>query len=143
MASDAQIRANKENAAKSTGPRTPAGKKAVRHNALKHGLLAQAVVLRDEDEAEFEQFASSLFDELEPEGELESLLVDRIAACAWRLRRLLRIETGIFTREVYSELADRAHTMARLSVALSPPLLICTTLLQRQRSSTATHMRPR
>ena len=132
MASDAQIRANKENALKSTGPRTPTGKKTVRHNALKHGLLAQAVVLRDEDgRIRAIRLPLSLTNS-RPEGELESLLVDRIAACAWRLRRLLRIETGIFTREVYAELADRAHAMVGVTFALSLPLLICTaTLLQR------------
>ena len=58
--------------------------------------------------------------ELEPEGELESLLVDRVAACAWRLRRLLRIETGIFTRDVYTELAQRAQAKAARFVHTQP-----------------------
>ncbi|MGZ8687447.1 MAG: hypothetical protein ACXWZP_03375, partial [Gaiellaceae bacterium] len=85
MASEAQIAANRLNAAKSTGPRTREGKEAVRYNALKHGLLAEAVVLGDESTAEFERLVALLHDELKPDGQLESLLVDRIAACAWRL----------------------------------------------------------
>jgi len=92
MASPKQIEANKRNAKKSTGPRTSAGKKKVAVNAVKHGLLAQQVVLPNEDEEEFAEFAIRLAHELQPVGELEDFLVGMIAACAWRLRRLQRVE---------------------------------------------------
>jgi hypothetical protein len=49
MGSDKQIRANRRNARKSTGPKTPEGKSVVSHNALKHGLLSQQILLPDED----------------------------------------------------------------------------------------------
>ena len=55
----------------------------------------------------------SLRDELQPVGELENMLVERIIAAYWRLRRLGRVETGIFTRELYRELAERARQEAR------------------------------
>ena len=47
-ATKAQIRANRENAKKSTGPRTAEGKARVSLNALKHGLLARDTVLPTE-----------------------------------------------------------------------------------------------
>src|SRR4051812_1485794 len=46
--SAAKVAANRANAAKSTGPRTEAGRAASRVNAVKHGLRAEMVVLPGE-----------------------------------------------------------------------------------------------
>jgi hypothetical protein len=54
MASEAQVPANRSNTQKSAGPRTPEGKAVVSQNAVKHGLLAQEVVIKGEDPGEFE-----------------------------------------------------------------------------------------
>jgi hypothetical protein len=48
--SERKIEANQENAQKSTGPRTVAGKLAVSQNAVKHGLRSRALPFRDEEE---------------------------------------------------------------------------------------------
>jgi hypothetical protein len=97
MTSEKQIQANKRNAQKSTGPRTPAGKDRASNNAVKHGLLSQDVLIPGEDEAALRELSERLREELEPVGELEDLLVDRIVAAHWRLRRLGRVEADIFT----------------------------------------------
>jgi hypothetical protein len=99
MASEKQISANRENAKKSTGPRSAAGKEAVSLNALKHGLLAKAALLPDEDENAFEAFSDDLLAELHPVGALESLLAEEIVNLTWRLQRASRTETGLFVRE--------------------------------------------
>jgi len=41
MATDKQIAANRQNALRSTGPRTPLGKARSRANSLRHGLLSK------------------------------------------------------------------------------------------------------
>jgi len=51
--------------------------------------------------------------ELQPVGELEDLLMEQIIAAVWRLRRLRRVETGIFALELCGELAERARREAR------------------------------
>src|SRR3954465_7368460 len=112
MTSRKQAEANRQNALKSTGPKTPEAKAAVRLNALKHGLLSQDVLLPGEDEAAFKELSERLRDELQPVGEFEGLLVDRIVAATWRLRRLGRVEAGIFAFELYGELAARARREA-------------------------------
>ena len=58
MTSDKQADANRRNARKSTGPKTPEGKAVARLNAVKHGLLSQEVLLPGEDESALERFAN-------------------------------------------------------------------------------------
>jgi hypothetical protein len=102
MASDKQIRANRRNARNSTGPKTQEGKAAVSLNALNHGLLSRQILLPNEDEASLMQLSEHLHSQLQPVGELESLLVERIVAAAWRLRRVLAVEAGIYKEERFS-----------------------------------------
>ena len=51
MTSEKQAKVNRRNALKSTGPKTPEGKAAVHHHALRHGLPSRDVLLPGEDEA--------------------------------------------------------------------------------------------
>jgi hypothetical protein len=113
VTSDKQTQANRRNALKSTGPTTPEGKAAASQNALTHGLLSREVLLPGEDEATLVELSGRLRDELRPVGELEGLLVERVIAAAWRLRRLGRVEAGIFAWERLEELAERAEREAR------------------------------
>ena len=96
--SQKKIESNRRNALKSTGPKTAEGKKAVRWNALKHGLLTKEVVLPNsesgETKAEFQELLGQLCEDLRPEGVLEEMLVEKIAICYWRLRRAIRCEVG-------------------------------------------------
>ena len=99
MASQAQIAANRLNAQKSTGPRTPEGKAAMRRNPLRHGLSAATVVLFYESAAEFEEFRQDLVSDFEPEGAEECALVEQIATLRWRLRRVSRAEASLVNAE--------------------------------------------
>ncbi len=94
-----QIEANSRNSRRSTGPKTRTGKAGSKMNAMKHGLLAADLVVRDEDPVEFTRVLENLVDELQAQGPLEEQLVERVAACMWRLRRLYRVEAEIFTYE--------------------------------------------
>ncbi len=97
MATDAQIQANRENAKKSTGPRTPEGKARVSKNALKHGLLAQDSVIPGEDPAEFDRHLTTYQDTYLPRNCVGKEIVRQIADSAWRMRRLSRIEATVMT----------------------------------------------
>ena len=113
MTSEGKAEANRRNALKSTGPKTPEGKAAVRLNALRHGLLSREVLLPGEDGEALGELGERLGAELQPVGELENLLVDRVAAAVWRLRRLGRVEAGIFAWERLEEQAERAESERR------------------------------
>ena len=97
MATNAQINANRENAKKSTGPRTPQGKERSSKNALKHGLLALDSVIPGEDPAEFDRHLTLYEDTYNPANCVERELVLQIADSAWRIRRLSRIEATVMT----------------------------------------------
>jgi hypothetical protein len=123
MTSDKKAQANRRNALKSTGPKTPEGKAAVRLNALRHGMRSEElIILPGEDEEALRELSERLRTELQPVGELENLLVDRIVAAEWRLRRLRQVEAGIFASELYGELAERAQREADTYARIDDPL---------------------
>jgi hypothetical protein len=79
---------------RATGPRTLQGKERSKHNALKHGIFSKVVVLKGESQAEFDALLDGLRNDLQPEGSLEEVLVEKIAALLWRNRRLLIAEAA-------------------------------------------------
>jgi hypothetical protein len=89
--SQKQLEANRKNA-KLGGVKTEEGKAVSKYNAIKHGLLSKEVLLEDEDGTILNDFGKKLRTELVPETELELVLVDRITANVWRLRRVMQIE---------------------------------------------------
>jgi hypothetical protein len=91
MASEKQIAANRLNALKG-GVKTGEGKAAVRLNAVSHGLLSNEVLLTGENSHRLAALRQQFLDELQPVGELETLLVERIVSSFWRLRRCVRVE---------------------------------------------------
>jgi len=124
VTSEKKKEANRRNALKSTGPRTPEGKNAVRLNALSHGLLSQEVLLPGEDAEAFRELGESLRAELQPVGFREYLQVDRIIASVWRLRRVNQVEVGIFARarsEKQERREWRDYAQAELKDVITPP----------------------
>lgn len=99
--------ANRRNAQMSTGPRTEEGKSQSRRNALKHGVLAPALLITEgdgaEDPAEFDELLVGLRRDLAPVGALEEMLVEKIAVCWWRQKRALRCEAGLVRRSFFPE----------------------------------------
>jgi hypothetical protein len=86
------VAANRRNALRSTGPRTPEGKHRSAQNALRHGLRAGSPVVPFENEADWQAHLVGVVDALAPQGRLEEELVDRVALQLWRLRRVARYE---------------------------------------------------
>ncbi len=98
--SQQQAEANRRNAMKSTGPRTPEGKAASSRNGLTHGLSGDKhFILEGEDPEAFLRLLQDLHDHLRPVGDSEELVVQRIAAAQWRLDRAFALETGIYREE--------------------------------------------
>ena len=100
MPTTKQLEANRRNAKKSTGPRTPNGKAAVRRNALKTGIDAQAeTMLPFEDPAKLEALTAEYYDRFNPATPEERCLVDDLISAEWLLRRFRAIEGQLLTHE--------------------------------------------
>ena len=100
MMTQAKIEANRRNAQKSTGPRTPSGKAIAAMNALKHGLCAHTPVVPGEDPAEFATFAAGWVDHLQPSDPHQSSLAEQVILAAWQLRRVPQIRAGLFALQM-------------------------------------------
>ncbi len=68
--SDRQLRANRTNAQKSTGPRTAEGKQRSRLNGLRHGLTGQVSIMTDENRAAHDAFCNPIIARLKADGPL-------------------------------------------------------------------------
>ena len=88
------IAANKANATRSTGPKVS---RLTRFNAVKHGVLSKELRFRDDAEAaDFNARVNALIRELLPNGSVELTLIEDIAICDLKLRRLNALEPAEF-----------------------------------------------
>jgi hypothetical protein len=100
MPSQKQIEANRLNAKKSTGPRTPEGKANSRFNALKAGIDAGAEAIPGEDPDELRALVAEYYRSFAPRRPEHYALVDDLIASEWLLRRLRRIEGQLWEHEI-------------------------------------------
>ncbi len=117
MASDAKIAANKRNAARSTGPKTAAGKSNASRNALKTGTYAKTSSLIPwEDRRAYEKIEKANYAQLMPVGPIDEECVRSITEDLWKLERLRRVEADKmehhvleYCHENYAKLRDTAR----------------------------------
>src|SRR5438067_1899434 len=92
--SNARTRANRQNAKKSTGPRSAEGKARSRANSVKHGLSGEGVCLLPEDEAAVAERLAAWGASMRPADADQDYLVYRAVTCSVRLDRCLRAESA-------------------------------------------------
>jgi hypothetical protein len=139
--SPAKLAANRQNAQHSTGPKTEAGKAQSRRNALKHGIHAANMFVYGENPSEYQELLDALREDLAPQGALEELLVEKIAICVWRGKRVLRCEGGLVRALAdYSEEKMRDHRALPISSDYLDCVLRYDSTMQRQLSSTLSQL---
>ncbi|HEG42556.1 MAG TPA: hypothetical protein ENH94_00755 [Phycisphaerales bacterium] len=102
MTTPRQLHANRQNAQRSTGPKTPEGKSTVAQNGIKHGLTSSQNLIKGESQAEFDLYSEQLYKEHDPVGSMETHLVERIITIIWRLKRVIRAQTAALNSLHYS-----------------------------------------
>jgi len=121
-----------------TGPTSPAGKAKVAGNAVKHGLRSNKWMFPQE-QADFDALLADLDAEYQPTTATQRILVERIALCTTKLRRLHTIEDARFHKARVEDVAIRiqrsgatSHTIELAEVGALPPLKLLETLSRYQ-----------
>jgi hypothetical protein len=111
MATEAQVRANQENAQHSTGPQTTAGKTASSRNNFRHGFTGAFHLLHTEDESQFAGLLESLRNEHKPSTITEAVLVETMAQSFWLVQRAIAFQNECLTDAEISA-ADRERQLS-------------------------------
>ncbi len=109
-----RINANRENAKKSTGPKTASGKFRSCRNALKHGLDSRKHLIIGEDVKEFQEMKDSYIKMLEPSNILEVEDCMQIIAMSWKIRRLSVVETGLYNQDMMQQLKNSTNEISAI-----------------------------
>jgi len=124
-----------------TGPRTPAGKRRTRHDAIRHGIFAALLLTAEpfrESTHDYERFLEHLCKAVKPRNELDQTLVEVLAIEFLRLSRIYKADAQIASRlfeqihtglvqddaRIFTESVDKGTEIAFIQKPLDPDLLL-------------------
>ncbi|HXQ27326.1 MAG TPA: hypothetical protein VN822_13030 [Candidatus Acidoferrales bacterium] len=98
-----KLAANRRNAKRSTGPKTPQGKENSSRNSYKLGIFARQIFRRTEEGLKewegYKDTVARIYDHYRPQNVMEELLVDKVVTESVRFARLLWLEHQEFSRK--------------------------------------------
>jgi hypothetical protein len=115
---------NRQNAQKSTGPKSDAGKLRSAKNAIKHGERAQllknfvpphAAVLCNQDRQRYFRLHEQLIEKYKPRDPTEALVVSKIAAAEWRALTFSELFTAYWNKELMEKFDGRQHPIPEIA----------------------------
>jgi hypothetical protein len=115
-----KIEANRRNAQRSTGPKTPEGKAKSSQNSITHGIFAKQFLngAAPETVAEMEVLAAGIQGHYQPVGMLEEILVQKIVVETARYGRILGLEQQELARK-YAFFNTAVDRMGRYTTSTS------------------------
>jgi hypothetical protein len=128
MSTPKQIAASRANGARSKGPITPQGKRNSSRNSIRHGLLAETVVLEEEDTGRFFDLLHDFIGEHQLATPTETMLVETITVASWRRSRIWGMQKENFD-----------HDIASCNVDTDSPALCATLALRSSPESIRSH----
>ena len=103
--SQRKLQANRLNAQKSTGPRTPEGKAVCSLNALTHGLRARKAVMVIEDRQAFDALCQELHEQWQPLTPSEIHMVEQMAVSRWKSARMENLVSSMNLQSAFIHLS--------------------------------------
>ena len=120
--SEKRLAANRANAARSTGPRTPEGKARSSQNARKHGFRAESfTIVGIEDSAAYAELLANAVAVYQPVNSQELHAIGRIAQAQLAIDRSARLEAGMFTSLLDQTLSPTRDNRPDLCDELNTP----------------------
>ena len=115
---------NRDNAQKSTGPRTDEGKAKASLNALRHGLTSRVICMPHEDLEAFKAFTAAWHEDFKPVGVRETYLTQSIAEHAWRMNGFRAMESNVLALAFHSreEQVNTGHPESHAAMAIADGL---------------------
>ena len=108
MTSLKKLEANRLNGSKSKGPISFNGKRWSSKNAIKHGLTAaQSCLTIGENVKEYNEFVRNLNIHYSPFDHYSQTLFEILVNIHWKIRRIPKIESGIYAYEIQTHEADK------------------------------------
>ncbi len=98
--SEEQTRTARQNGQKSRGPASETGKANSSRNALRHGVLASAVVIEGESRGRFITLLRDLHAHFQPASAIETSLIENMAVCRWRQMRVWAMKKAGLNHEI-------------------------------------------
>ena len=112
-----KLAANRANAKKSTGPKTPEGKKRSAANAITHGLCTKDITALGEDYKAYPELRNALLHDWQPRTNQEAQLIARLAQLQVRLNRCIREETGLLDMKIPDVTKEHTRETCNSAVA--------------------------
>ena len=94
---DKRKQTSRLNALKSTGPKTPEGKRRSAFNAVTHAAYVQELILPGEELPQFQLILDTHLDNWKPTNPIEDTFVFEMASTLWRLRRQAPAESSLIS----------------------------------------------
>ena len=112
MATPKQIAANRENAKKSTGPKTEEGKARSCLGRYSHGFTSRKFLLKEEDADEFWALLADFLNEFQPETPFEQATVEKMTQCHWNSQRANQMQAEVWYASRCGENKEDHPTLA-------------------------------
>ena len=117
--SKAKIKANRQNAKRSTGPISIQGKLKVSQNAITHGIFAASPLLPNENAEEFKNLCQGIAEVYPAVDAIAAGLVERIILAIWRQKRLRIAEAAKLQISMTPEImAEEISDLLRLPYSM-------------------------
>ena len=102
-----KIEANKRNAKRSTGPKTPEGKAKSAMNSIKYGIYSDKYLIKDESYEDFDNYRKKILRCLNPTNPVLFDMATHVVSNGWEYQRCTLLESKILNSKSLRHEAER------------------------------------